>query len=578
MAILEKLQKVLCSGHKSSELKHDENLETAQEYKERWRSIYVVYFTMFIMSLGFSIVVTGVWPYLNSIDASADKAFMGLIVAANPFGQMLLSPVFGWWSNKLGSIRIPLIFSLLVFTGASAIYSCLELWETHTKYWMLWSRFLVGVSSANVAACRSYLSAATKHSERTKAVSMISLAQVLGFVVGPAIQMAVVPLGSQGTWLIPDRLRLNMYTATGWINVLLALVNIYLFFPNVFRERKIAAKEALQKQGLKGENEKAAWKGFKPDYFAAWTLIIAFFVMVFNFMLMETLGTPLIMDQLAWSKEKSLWYMGLIMSVCAVCSILTFPLIPILSKRFSEVKLMIWIGFLMMVLGRISCFPFSGPLPEVYDVHFKLNLSELCKHMLKNVRLTSSLNYTNLNNTLMSFNRYLDLNTNNTKEISYMTLNCGEDLVGCPSTQEWCQTVPAVTYIQFIFCYALTILGYPIGVTLIQTLFSKLLGSRPQGVWMGLMTGSGCLSRVMGPVFVTHIYEQYGTRWTFGMTSVMMAVSLLWLWYFQKRLEPKEPAELDKIQPDDVEMNELVGDKPTKSLAEHFEDDGDKPS
>lgn len=61
-----------------------------------------------------------------------------------------------------------------------------------------------------------------------------------------------------------------------------------------------------------------------------------------------------------------------------------------------------------------------------------------------------------------------------------MTLNCGEDLVGCPSTQEWCQTVPAVTYIQFIFCYVLTILGYPIGVTLIQTLFSKLLGSRPQ--------------------------------------------------------------------------------------------------
>lgn len=173
-----------------------------------------------------------------------------------------------------------------------------------------------------------------------------------------------------------------------------------------------------------------------------------------------------------------------------------------------------------------SCFPFSGPLPEVYDVHFKLNLSELCKHMLKNVRLTSNLNYTNLNNTLMSFNRlditywafiyglifqfcrYLDLNTNNTKEISYMTLNCGEDLVGCPSTQEWCQTVPAVTYIQFIFCYALTILGYPIGVTLIQTLFSKLLGSRPQVSQLILIwyfykafkvTNNACVSNVSFP-------------------------------------------------------------------------------
>lgn len=171
-----------------------------------------------------------------------------------------------------------------VFGGCKLRYNTVS-----TLYVKLLNKCL-NYKTANVAACRSYLSAATKHSERTKAVSMISLAQVLGFVVGPAIQMAVVPLGSQGTWLIPDRLRLNMYTATGWINVLLALVNIYLFFPNVFRERKIAAKEALQKQGLKGENEKAAWKGFKPDYFAAWTLIIAFFVMVFNFMLMETLG------------------------------------------------------------------------------------------------------------------------------------------------------------------------------------------------------------------------------------------------------------------------------------------------
>lgn len=68
---------------------------------------------------------------------------------------------------------------------------------------------------ANVAACRSYLSAATKYSERTKAVSMISLAQVLGFVIGPAIQAAVVPLGDEGVWLVTHKLKLNMYTATG---------------------------------------------------------------------------------------------------------------------------------------------------------------------------------------------------------------------------------------------------------------------------------------------------------------------------------------------------------------------------
>jgi hypothetical protein len=42
---------------------------------------------------------------------------------------------------------------------------------------------------ASIAVCRSYLSAATTIKERTGAVSMVSLAQVLGFVVGPGEMM-----------------------------------------------------------------------------------------------------------------------------------------------------------------------------------------------------------------------------------------------------------------------------------------------------------------------------------------------------------------------------------------------------
>jgi MFS transporter, ceroid-lipofuscinosis neuronal protein 7 len=48
----------------------DATLETEQEYKERWKSIRVIYFTMFLMSLGFSIVLTGIWPYLDKVRCS----------------------------------------------------------------------------------------------------------------------------------------------------------------------------------------------------------------------------------------------------------------------------------------------------------------------------------------------------------------------------------------------------------------------------------------------------------------------------------------------------------------------------
>jgi MFS transporter, ceroid-lipofuscinosis neuronal protein 7 len=101
-------------------------------------------------------------------------------MTANPLGQMIFSPLFGWWANKVSSIRIPFIASLVVFCGASALYSSLDHVETNAKYWMLIARFFVGVSSANVVICRSYLSAATTLKERTQAVSILTLAQTLG--------------------------------------------------------------------------------------------------------------------------------------------------------------------------------------------------------------------------------------------------------------------------------------------------------------------------------------------------------------------------------------------------------------
>lgn len=57
---------------------------------------------------------------------------------------------------------------------------------------------------------------------------------------------------------------------------------------------------------------------------------------------------------------------------------------------------------------------------------------------------------------------------------------------------------------------------------------------------MGLMTGAGCASRVMGPVFVGLIYTRLGTYYTFGITGAMLVVSMVWLQLVDKRLIPPE--------------------------------------
>lgn len=47
------------------------SIENERARRERWRSVYIIYFTMFQMSLGFSIVLTGVWPYLDKASIAA---------------------------------------------------------------------------------------------------------------------------------------------------------------------------------------------------------------------------------------------------------------------------------------------------------------------------------------------------------------------------------------------------------------------------------------------------------------------------------------------------------------------------
>lgn len=58
---------------------------------------------------------------------------------------------------------------------------------------------------------------------------------------------------------------------------------------------------------------------------------------------------------------------------------------------------------------------------------------------------------------------------------------------------------------------------------------------------MGLMTSSGCFSRVLGPVFVSTIYTSLGTIWVFSVTGVMMVLSMIWLLLFKERLKPTAP-------------------------------------
>lgn len=82
--------------------------------------------------------------------------------------------------------------------------------------------------------------------------------------------------------------------------------------------------------------EKEVLKSLKPDYVSSWMLVGAFFVLVFNFVLLETLASTLTMEQFGWGKAQALQYLGALMSAGALVACLVFAAIPPLTKLLEE--------------------------------------------------------------------------------------------------------------------------------------------------------------------------------------------------------------------------------------------------
>ena len=287
------------------------------------------------------------------------------------------------------------------------------------KYWMLVIRFFMGAASANVAVCRSYIAGATKLDERTFALSMASLAQVAGFIVGPLLQALFTMLG-EGI-LIFETFPLSMYTAPGWVNVVLGAVNIVIFFPSIFNDHKIAVREQMMLQGK--ENAKETWKSMKIDYPITYSLIFSYFIVAFNLVILESLGTPLTMDQFAFTKKETVFWNSILVGIGALISCIIFCLLPKICKVLKEIDILIWGGLLIMAVGKFIYIPFRSETP------------------------------------LLSYGRNYTMDNDTVGLYEEDDPNC-TTCYGCPVLdQPWCEWTPRLGIPEFVIGYFMGVIG-----------------------------------------------------------------------------------------------------------------------
>lgn len=484
----------------------------------RWLSIYVMYFTMFLGAVTFSIVVSSLFPYLQELtDNKANTTFFGVVVAAYSLGQLIASPVFGFWSDKRPTHE-PLLVSLIITVLTNLLYSYGQAFPHESgQYVLIVSRALVGFGAGNAAVARSYVSAATTESERTGAFAGISASQAIGFILGPVLALAFVPLGNTGVYWSAIRFHFNIYTGPGYLSALLAVINILLVI-FVFKDRKLitanfkkmktfarkhndSTNVTLSYPGVNNDNIRT---GEKYDRIAAYVCVVLFFAVLFVLAVYETIVTPYSMDEFAWTKTKAILYNNILFGGLAVLAIVTFIALKFVTKFIDE-RTVLMVGLILSAIGFFAMIPMGNEPPNI-------GIS-VVNPLVDNLTETPNYMYIPLENATIPFGcRYPNL--------------------------KWCRSVPRLLLVQYIVGMVLLAVGYPTSSVLCYSIYSKILGPNPQGIMMGVLTAAGSLARTVGPLFVTFLYDVTGPQITLASIVGVLGIAILTLSISCCRLVP----------------------------------------
>uniref|UniRef100_A0A7E4W2E2 MFS domain-containing protein n=1 Tax=Panagrellus redivivus TaxID=6233 RepID=A0A7E4W2E2_PANRE len=450
-----------------------------------WPSIYVATGLTFITAVQFSIFVASLWPFLQIVDATATETFFGVIISIYSLGQILASPLVGYWSNKVRSSVGPLYMGLVLMLVGNLVYLFIPIIPIPgKKYIFLVSRVITGVGSANSSLLKAYAATASTGRDRSKAISYVTGGLALGSTVGYGTQLLFTPLGATGL-KISSNFGINIYTAPALYAALLNVLGIFLV-KKYFIENDVGIVK-------KADREK---HGDLPpfDKLALLVCYMIRFMQKFVSANIESLGTPLAMTMFAWNRETVIRNLGIVQTVQAT------------------VHLIVYLGYIKFNLGR------------------KFNSRQVLYASISGLLLFHLVTYSwpFLPGTMVTYNN------------EDVKLANGTELVGCNTDNfDWCLDISPINAIVFYTaCVVFIGMCTPnINITL-NTLFSKIIGPRPQAAQQGWLQVSAGAGRFVGPVIVSYLYTQFGPRWVWNAVLLIVAATLALCVVFRRRMVP----------------------------------------
>jgi multidrug resistance protein len=294
----------------------------------------VLFTTVFLDFLGFSIVLPYLYFYAQSLGAS--PFIYGLLVTSFGLMQFVFVPIMGRLSDRFGRRRILLLsllgsgISFFIFGFASVL-------------WLLFAaRIVGGITDSTVSVAQAYIAdLVSEEKSRLKYMGMIGAGIGLGFTVGPAIGGVLSSLYG--------------YALPSLIASALAFSNFALAYFRLPESHKVSSKIVRQRETLVDVISPLR-KAFANRRLGL--LFATNFVGVMAFTFLDVSLAPWLQKDFAFGSLQ----VGLIFFYSSVVNVVTQGfLVSKLSKRFSTITILlagiVTLTIAYLGLGLLGSFP-----------------------------------------------------------------------------------------------------------------------------------------------------------------------------------------------------------------------------
>ncbi|MCG2587128.1 MFS transporter [Rhodohalobacter sulfatireducens] len=147
-------------------------------------ALATVFLVVVIDLLGFGIVLPLLPFYAQEFSASA--VTIGLLYSVYSFMQLIFSPIWGSWSDRVG--RRPIM--LMSTFGAVIAYIIFGFAGSLSILFL--SRIVAGTMGGNISTAQAYIADITDSENRARGMGLIGAAFGIGFVIGPATATGLI--------------------------------------------------------------------------------------------------------------------------------------------------------------------------------------------------------------------------------------------------------------------------------------------------------------------------------------------------------------------------------------------------